>query len=454
MSDLDFEALEFMSKPLVTLLDYNPHLTRLVVTYEIFEIDGVSAAVSKLWHLQHLDVRSCLQEHATMKNPCLFFQSCLALPQLTELTFHRDMEMYWDHGDEITVVSRLKAIINEATIARFSHNPSAKKIKLLRLPANLSGIRNPLPLLLLKSSLLDLETCEIPWFREDATIQEIEYVVRAHCPNLKHLECSQLFETNQDGQAAQAFIRGCTGIQSFTSAYFVDSPDDTPRYILSELITHHHTTLEVLELTDPVQVFSHDLQEILSRCRQLRRFWVIGGDDNDSMPGIAFRDISRGDWVCTELRQLGVILNRCRRERDASGPLGEEEHQDDPHVWLTASATKRAYQQIGQLKKLEVLAIDIDRTSGTKAKELDYMLDLTLGQGWLGELAGLKNLRSLMLRADFWSGMGQEDVKFMHEHWPLLDEIIISSDDQELHTKKHWQWLLEKRPYLHFKAMQ
>ncbi|KAF9936483.1 hypothetical protein BGZ67_002344 [Mortierella alpina] len=320
----------------------------------------------------------------------------------------------------------LEAIINAAVIGRFSQNPTPKRIKTLRLPANLSGIRNPLPLLLIKSKLLDLETCEIPWFRGDVTTWEIEQVVQEHCSNLKHLECPQNFEEGQDGQAARAFIRGCTGLRSFTSAYFMDGPDHAPHYILSEVVAHHHTTLEVLALRDPLQVFSRDLQKVLSQCKQLKRFWVIGEDDAHDMPGIAFRDIFRSDWVCTELRELGVILNRCRSQRDASGELGEEEQQDDPYVWLTASTTKRAYQQIGHLKKLEVLVIDIDKTSGTKAKEQDYAWDLTFGK---------------------------EDVEFMYEHWPLLEEIVIAADIEEFYNKQHWQWLLEKRPKLRFEGV-
>ncbi|CAO3566987.1 unnamed protein product [Mortierella alpina] len=380
------------------------------------------------------------------------FEDCLmtlAAPSASQV----DLSVHWSEGDESTAASRLKAIINEASIARFSQNPSAKRLKLLRLPISISGNSNPLPLLLLKSNLLDLETCETPWFQDDANPWEIEQVVREHCPNLKHLECPQFFETDHHGLAARAFIRGCSGLRSFTSAYFVDCPDYAPpRFLLSDVVTHHHTTLEVLELTDPVQVFSRDLQRALSQCKQLQRFWVMGDSERSHMPGIDFSDISRSDWACTELQELGVILNRYHSRGDATGDLGNEEQQDDASVWLTASTTKRVYQQIGQLKKLRSLAIDIERNHETKAKEQDYMWDLTLRKGWLGELAGLKNLRSFMLRADFWSCMGQEDVEFMHKHWPLLNEIVISSDIPEFYLPRHWQWLRDKRPNLLFRS--
>ncbi|KAF9560861.1 hypothetical protein EC968_005978 [Mortierella alpina] len=421
---------------------------------EFFDIDGVLAAVSKLRRLRRLAISTDGIE-TTLQKPWLFLQSCLSLPELTELTFHRDMKMCWDYGDETAVVRKLEAIIEEATLARFAHGPTAKRIKSLQLPSNPRGLRNPLPLLLLKSRLLDLEICEIPWFRRDANIREIQQVVREHCPNLKLLKFPQFYDENQDGFAARAFIRGCSGLRSFISMYFSDGSDHAPRWILSELVKHHHTTLEVLELSDSEHLFSRDLQNVLSQCKQLKRFWVVGSQEEDSMSGITFSDICSSNWACTELREPGVTLNRYPSEVDAFGSLGEEEdeEEDDGDLldWLHASSVKRVYQQIGRLNQLKVLAIDIDRSSRSRAKEEDYLWDLTLRKGWLGELVGLKNLESLKLGADFGSHMGQEDVEFMHEHWPLLKEIVIRSDTSAFDTKPHWQWLLKKQPCLRLK---
>ncbi|CAO3566986.1 unnamed protein product [Mortierella alpina] len=434
---------ELVSRPLVTLLEYNPHLTRLDVPYDFFNVDGASAALSKLWHLQYLGVHG----EGTVPKPFLLIQSCLCLPELTELTFHRDVDMYWDHINGNTVVRKLEAIINDALIARLSFGPTAKRIKTLQLPVNHTGIRNPLPLLLLKSRLLDLETCEIPWFREDAAAQEVQQVVQEHCPNLKHLRFPQLYEGNQNSQAARAFIRGCSGLQSFTSTYFMDDSDYAPRHILSELVKYHHTTLEVLELTDSVHLFSGDLQQILSQCKRLRRFWVMDLEQDDSMSGIAFEDVTRSDWVCTELREFGVAFSRRYRPNE----LWYVQQGQEPQAWSRERMTKRVYQQIGQLKKLEVLAIGIDRSSRAVGGAQEYMWDLTLREGWLGEWSGLNNLRSLRLQADLWAHMNQEDVEFMHEHWPLLDEIIVPRYASGFPTMPHWQWLLKKRPHLRLK---
>lgn len=48
----------------------------------------------------------------------ILLQSCLALPELTELIFI-DLEMCWDDGDEAKVVRQLEGVINEASITRF-----------------------------------------------------------------------------------------------------------------------------------------------------------------------------------------------------------------------------------------------------------------------------------------------------------------------------------------------
>ncbi|KAF9954711.1 hypothetical protein BGZ72_004350 [Mortierella alpina] len=448
--DLDIDYLHLISGPLLTLLNHNTRLTHLDVTRDIFEIEGVPAALSKLRHLQHLAVHSD-HEDIDIQQPLLVLQACLALPELTELNFD-GLEMRWDDGDVIAVRRELEAVIEEAAIARYTRNSNAKKIKLLTLPGNRVGHGNPLPLLLLKSGLLHLETFELPWFEAD--IQEVEQVVREHCPNLKHLKYPCIAQEWEEpaywnSQAARAFISGCTGLRSFDATYFNDALDDEAGLILPELVSRHHSTLEKLFLYGTGQVSSRDLQEVLSRCKQLRRFWVMG-IIRGSMSGITFRDISRSDWVCTELRELGITLDRCRCERDPPGELQEERESEDPHVCLDADVLKRAFQQIGRLGKLEVLKIDSDRSSRTRAMEADYAWDLTLWKGWLGELAGLKNLKTFRLGADFWRAMGQAEVEFMHEHWPLLSEISIWCERSQFKMRSHWRWLLRKRPHLRF----
>ncbi|KAF9964980.1 hypothetical protein BGZ70_005644 [Mortierella alpina] len=379
------------------------------------------------------------------------------------------MDLNWDEVDENKEkdMPDVETIIKEASIARFSLNPTAAKIKSLRLPSNRFGARNPLPLLLLKSDLLDLETCGIPCFRKDADPKEIEQVVRERCPNLKHLICPCFRgEREQDGAAVCAFIRGCSGLKSFTAelfsdydaesfdpTYFNDDYSDLdPRHIIAE-VRSHRKTLEVLDLTDCVQVFSEDQQDILNVCHQLKRFWVTDSYGEGSMVGIESTDVSASYWACSELRELGLVLNLYPKREDKFDVLKdgteEDEDWDDYDLEeLVVKGTKQVYTQIGKMEKLEVLALDIDRSYENHMKISDFAGNLTICDGYLDELARLKKLKSLQLRADFWSAMGQAEVEFMYKNWPLLSKITFNCKVSELRALPHWQWLLSKRPQL------
>ncbi|KAF9570098.1 hypothetical protein EC968_002268 [Mortierella alpina] len=451
--DVDFCNLDLISKPLVKLLHHNTRLTYLHVCCDIFEIDGVAEALSQLRHLQHLSIEA--NYVPIFPEPLVFLRSCLVLPELTELII--DIEMRWYNGDEAITIQEFAATISEATATRFSQNTKAKKIKSLHLPTVEDESRNPLPLLLLRSELLDLETCVIPRFGVAADLREIEQVVRERCLNLKQIECPSSLREGE-GPAIRAFIRGCSGLQTFTAISFEDYYDNEPLLILSELVRRHHATLEVFDIYSPQCASSRDLQEVLSRCRQLKRFWLH--TNRFSVSSISYRDMSMSDWVCTELRELRLELDRSRPEIDEfneleEGDEEEEEGLDDPHACLDSCscAPKRAFRNIGRLHRLEVLIIGIDTSYRARATEADYAWDLTLSKGWLGELAGLRNLKRLHLRADFWRAMGQAEVEFMYEHWPLLSEIAIWCHPSLFRIDPHWQWLLDKRPQLRFAAL-
>ncbi|KAF9964979.1 hypothetical protein BGZ70_005643 [Mortierella alpina] len=253
-----------ISLHLTALLNHNRLLTQLDLSYVFLASNAVLAAIADLERLQHITITSFVGA-GTCREALLMLKACLHLPELTELHFI-DMDLNWDEVDKNKEkdMPDVETIIKEASIARFSVNPTAAKIKSLRLPSNRYGARNPLPFLLLKSDLLDLETCEIPWFPKDADPKEIEQVVCERCPNLRHLICPSLRgEREQDGKAVCAFIRGCSGLKSFTAAelfsdYDAESFDDDysdlePRHIISEVVSRHFNTLEVLDLRDCLQ---------------------------------------------------------------------------------------------------------------------------------------------------------------------------------------------------------
>ncbi|KAF9929668.1 hypothetical protein BGZ67_006191 [Mortierella alpina] len=441
-------VLGHRSPPIVNLLNHNLQLTHLTLPFVALTIDGtIFAAIPNLRCLRHLTLESIKMRAGTrhsfrgVRTIPLLLQACLPLSELTELYF--DVDIVWDNTGNDAINPDLETIIREAAIVRFL-NPTASKIKSLRLPTCREGSRSPLPIPFLRSSLLDLESFMIPRFSdEDTDPQEVEQIVREYCPGLRHVTwyCE---EDAQDGRFIRAFLQGCSGLQSFTSDGFSDkrqvyndqemSPSFEPRWIISQLTARHHTTLEDFELTNCSQVWSEDLQAILSRCKRLKRFWVEY-HDRASKPGIDFTDVSGGDWVCMRLRELRLTLNRHLTAEDG--------HVSPERI---AQAARHVYTQIGRLDQLEILALDIDRSEDVMGKEDDFPWDLTLSKGWLGELSGLKNLKTLRLFSDFWSKMGQAEVEFMREHWPLLSEIrLYGPSSLHLHTALHWQWPFDKR---------
>ncbi|KAF9966173.1 hypothetical protein BGZ70_003089 [Mortierella alpina] len=444
IEDISSDHFDLASQHLTALLDLNHRLTTLELPFESLDNGAALASLSKLKTLERLSVGSMNDYESEQVLP--FLRACLPLPKLTHL--HFDLDLFWTDLDKDT--RDLKAIIKRAMRARFSQNPRATKITALRLPSKYNDLDNPLPLLLLESNLLDLESCEIPWFDVNANPEKIEQVARNHCSKLKHLICPSFSGYDEDGQSVDSFIRGCSGIQSFVSRHFVDhEPESEPRHILSTLAAQHSDTLEVLKLTECDQATSADQQEILSRCKRLKRFWVMHSYPDEVNIGIKSTDILQGSWDCMELTELGLTLNRFPELKEVlahTGAVGEE--MVELEYWWLIMADKSVYTQIGRLAKLETLVLNIDKSEDTKALPGAYAWDLTLSRGWLRELEGLKSLKVLRLQADLWSKMGQAEVEFIHEHWPVLREIRLCGNGSQPRLQASWRWLLDKRPQL------
>ncbi|KAF9990992.1 hypothetical protein BGZ75_007175 [Mortierella antarctica] len=366
-----YDTRDIPLPPLVSLLNHNHRLTHLTLPLIDYDIDdAILAAISRLRSLQllHFDARG--DTIKSSRTIVLLLQACLPLPHLTALFL--DLDMDWDDEVKDSSVPDLEIIVKEASIARFSQNLAASKIRRLQLPTCKERSRNPPLFLMFESNLLDLSYCMIPYFSEDTRPEDVEQM---------------FYDDGEDVRFVRAFIRGCSGLESFDSTYFSDRengsfPDDylppgEARFIIRELIANHCNTLEEFELLSCMQVFSCDQQAVLSRCKRLRRFHVLA-HVGDGSAGFEFTDATKSDWVCMELRELAMTLNRHPTHGD--GELDPER---------MALAAKRFYAQIGRLEKLEELELTIDRSRDTAAKESDYAWDLTLSRGWLGEMAAL-----------------------------------------------------------------
>ncbi|CAO3566934.1 unnamed protein product [Mortierella alpina] len=465
------EDIDPILRKIVTLLNRNLHLTHLTFPLPEVELgDPVLAAISNLKHLQSLTVYSCnSSSRVGTETISLLLRTCLPLPKLTELRI--DLNVSWKHrhrgmsglggygfgfsddedvdisddddedaevvddeeaevlddeeaevldDEEAEVLDGEKAgdlsfetIIKEAAIARFSQTPTAGKIKSLQLPCAPERSNNPLALPLLQSGLLDLESCTIFSFAKNSQPKEIEELVREYCPNLRHLRYTNNGDL-KEAQLACAFIRGCSRLQSFAAVdyceeiYTYDRNPSKSRHIISTLVSHHCDTLEDFELEHCTGMFMSDLREVLSRCGLLKRYHVTGyylearGTYRNGIARSDLMDPSGDEWACTELKELRMTLDRT------------VEH-----------LAKRFYAQIGRLEKLENLTLDGTRDPYSIERHWDCSYDLTLSRGYLGQMVGLKNLRSLRVDRAFYRNMGHDELVFIQLHCPRLRYIKV-----------------------------
>ncbi|KAF9960010.1 hypothetical protein BGZ72_008209 [Mortierella alpina] len=483
------ELGEFFGPPLKTLLSYNRNLTHLHVQIEglhDFLLPSMVQLLPAQRHLQSLTI------HARIQKESWFFsllRACLPLPKLSELYCHFTVESdaHTSEGkplDEPVKESEavLETILQEAIAARTSENGTIDtKIKAIRFPDHKEGDSLSIVLPIMRSDLVELDTIEIPFLINTLQGEDsCEKMVRQHCPELKHLIIPHYGYFMQSDMAL-FFIRGAAGLKTVRGDHFSDAFGWSSRNIIRTLAAHHSSTLEELELLDCRMLSSPDQQAILTSCKQLKRFWVVPNGISQGERGLKFQHIIEGEWGCLGLKALCLALNRTINveavvmamqqeqlpsndskpieERGHEGPADEQgrnlaQGQENKAI---AWAAKRVYSQIGRLVALETLVLETDQV--WYGKEEDVLLaewDLTLSKGWLAELAGLKSLRHLHMRTDYWSRMGQAEVEFMDTEWPLLGEIsfdLQKSDFLQLVMQPHWQWLKQKRPNLLLSAL-
>ncbi|KAF9284944.1 hypothetical protein BGZ68_004295 [Mortierella alpina] len=299
-------------------------------------------------------------------------------------------------------------------------------------------------------------------------------------PRLSEIYCdfSVPAMASDGGRVACNFIRGALGLETVRggNTWNIVLPCD-PSNVIRALVTYQFSTLQEIEFLNCESIGSADQQAILSSCRQLKRLWMVPRTTLKPQEGLQFQDVLDGEWVCLGLRELYLILDRTIKVKALSQAMrleslaltGETATKDTGHEELhtgersgretMAWAAKRVYSQLGRLADLKILSIGFVMTDQERRKATGYSFqwDLTLSRGWLAELSGLKNLRHLHLRTDFWTRMGQAEVEFMDAKWPLLESVTFiifrwySAETDlflKLMQKPHWLWLQKRRPQL------
>ncbi|KAK3823054.1 MAG: hypothetical protein J3Q66DRAFT_330752 [Benniella sp.] len=319
--------------------------------------------------------------------------------------------------------------------------PTGLRLKSLVLPLINGGYPRDFLFPFLRSHVPHLERLGIPLIHRKYNVQDLKDAILEGCPKLQHIVSNNFLGYEGGKCALFDVVRYCipSGLRSFRGSFHdVLFKGAGSRDLVETLLEYHATTLEQFELLDHEGVSSVHINSVLAKCRRLRELRIDAcerGIRNSWRAAITYRDAASGVWICHDIEVLYLRL--------------------DPIVTVLVADTiqdtvdqkgKETYAQIGRLVKLEELGLGCT-VSGP------VMKDLTLENGWLAELAGLKELRHFHMLTDFWTSMGQAEIEFMVANWPKLERISIDleedySSEVEEFSKPHWQWLEEKRPYI------
>ncbi|KAG0327599.1 hypothetical protein BGZ99_007301 [Dissophora globulifera] len=197
-----------------------------------------------------------------------------------------------------------------------------------------------------------------------------------------------------------------------------------------EALKDHFPTLEVLR-TEAAWFSSKDIQGLLCSSSRLKVFNILPKDRrqsvDQSLPWLDANDAVQTDWACTSLVVFGCPIGGIRRNSE-SCVLKDKDQK------MSAALHNGVYSQLGRLTHLEELRMGIpydseglDYHRHDKKNDRQYdCLSMSLESG-LGLLSGLKNLRVVALEDMEVDIDGDNERKWIEEHWP--NARVVTTDD-------------------------
>ncbi|KAK3823046.1 MAG: hypothetical protein J3Q66DRAFT_424610 [Benniella sp.] len=434
------------------ILYHSPNLTDLNIRYHYFEPDSPSKQVflillaGLLPRLKRLSVKF---SDIKLETAFELLEMCFNHSQLIDLQCDFCCGEYiTDPKDFNGYAPRLDALLRSLQDADKAKaevgQPTGLSLKSLMLPNIWEGYTKDFLVPFLRSHVPNLERFRMPGIHEftgEPDIQVLAEAISVGCPRLRHSSYSSWYseEANHE-DALIAAIRSCArtgGLKSYIEEGYYEEDYHETGPVIKELLKHHADTLEEIEFQDCHHIYSESIQSIATACKNLRT--LIMHPNDEAVMSLKF-DYVPTEWVCRDLAVLHLML-----DRDVYVPWPEKK------VDVVNRAVKGFFAQVGCLSKLEELTLGCKRSSTGKAEQL-FANDLTLKDGWLAELAGLKKLWHLRMYTDYWSSMGQEEVEFMDTNWPKLEKISFGwyDFDEEVLEEDHWKWLKKKRPPIDF----
>ncbi|KAG0200594.1 hypothetical protein BGX28_006390 [Mortierella sp. GBA30] len=367
-------------------------------------------------------------------------------------------------------------IVRQALAFRKAEGHTWHKIASLTIPSTRREHRISILVPLLHSELFELQALQIPSTDRYLHDEALESAIRMYCPKVKLLTCPPFTVENNELDNACAVVRACSKLQRFRAGDWGESGSSHGR--LSTLVEHHAETLEEIEIVSSTYVSSRDQQAILASCKRLTRFWIVV---DSVVGGLQFDDILSKEWVCIEMRELFLKLDRYDFQEEDRPPVcvdivrqdsyntpdehcqGQKDLDDlSPQLLVRRRSSttdqrsaRRVYKQIGRLVGLQFVALAVHTQERPAHATARFAWDLTMRTGHLPELKGLKRLTHLHMADDLWTNMGQDEVEFMEAEWPVLVEVSFEmrtreDEFQALVKESHWRWLQGRRPTLHY----
>ncbi|KAG0306251.1 hypothetical protein BGZ98_002717 [Dissophora globulifera] len=197
-----------------------------------------------------------------------------------------------------------------------------------------------------------------------------------------------------------------------------------------EALKDHFPTLEVFR-AEAARFSSKDIQGLLCSSPRLKVFNILPKDRRLSVDHsflcLDANDASQADWACTSLVVFGCPIVGIHRNNECC-VLKEEDQKK------SAALHNGVYSQLGRLTHLEELRMGIPYDSENlnyhrhdKKYDRQYdCLSMSLESG-LGLLSGLKNLRVVALEDMEVEIDGDNERKWIEEHWPKAR--VVTTDD-------------------------
>ncbi|KAK3823019.1 MAG: hypothetical protein J3Q66DRAFT_330623 [Benniella sp.] len=358
---------------------------------------------------------------------------CLGHPSLTDVQFYTEDERTSFYGqddyDDMTPFESLLEYLNGLNLAGEQfRGTKGCRLTSLALPHIARGYPRPFLLPLLRTYLPQLENFQVPLLNESYA-GELGEVIAGHCRNLQHISFTfPVYTFVQDSSDFKAAIRGCSlgrGLKSIRIFGYDDYTDrDEGPGLVETMVEYHSNTLESVELQEWCGSCEkpNTLDPIFTGCPNLNSFKVW---PNERLMNnmIYFIDIPADPWVCQGLKELRLHFSQ---NEQYSGPEGASHELE---------AGRKVFQQIGKLVYLESLALDYFGDSD-HAED-----DLSIGVGFMKEIAGLDKLRCLYMPPLFWDKRHLSAI--FDSCWPRLERISARR-----YKPMDFRWLKERRPWL------